>query len=85
MVQSIKLKIVCTLIISILFLIQHVWTFELGTQEGINSPLWTFVGFQQQDRKVSQNLNNITFYRPPVRSAQCVISTKSYLDSGIFF
>ena len=29
---------------------QNLWTFELGTQEGINVPLWKFVAFQQNDR-----------------------------------
>ena len=31
----------------------------------------------------THSLNNITFYRPPVTSAQCVISTQKYPDSGI--
>ena len=26
---------------------QSFWTFELGTQEGLNVPLWTIVGFHQ--------------------------------------
>ena len=30
---------------------QNFWTFELGTQEGINIPIWIFVGFQQNDRQ----------------------------------
>ena len=29
---------------------QNVWTFELGTQEGINIPTWIFVVFEQNDR-----------------------------------
>ena len=29
---------------------QNLWTFELGTQEGINVPIWIFVAFQQSDR-----------------------------------
>ena len=28
---------------------QNLWTFELGTQEGINVPIWIFVAFQQND------------------------------------
>ena len=55
---------------------QNLWTFELGTQEGINNPIWIIVGFQQQDRQDSQNQNNDTFYRPPVTSAQCIIGTE---------
>ena len=62
---------------------QNIWTFELGTQEGINVPIWIFVGFQQNDRQNDQNLNNDTFYRPLVTSAQCIIGTEKYPDSGI--
>ena len=62
---------------------QNLWTFELGTQEGINVPRWIFVAFQQNDRQNDQNLNNDTFYRPLVTSAQCIIGTEKYPDSGI--
>ena len=61
---------------------QNFWTFELGTQEGINFPIWIFVGFQQNDRQHDQNLNNDTFVRLPVISAQVVIGTERYPDSG---
>ena len=59
------------------------WTFELGTQKTINVPVWIIVGFQQRDRQDSQNLNNDTFYRPPLTSAQCIIGTEKYLDNSI--
>ena len=62
---------------------QNLWNFELGTQEGINVPIWIFVAFQQNDRQNDQNLNNDTFYRPQVTSAQCIIGTEKYPDSGI--
>ena len=62
---------------------QNVWTFELGTQEGINIPMYIFVAFQQNDRQNDQNLNNDTFVRLPVISAQVVIGTERYPDSGI--
>ena len=62
---------------------QNLWNFELGTQEGINVPIWIIIGFQQQDRQNSQNENNDTFYRPPVTSAQCIIGTEKYPDSAI--
>ena len=62
---------------------QNFWTFELGSQEGINIPTWIFVGFQQNDRQHDQNLNNDTFVRLPVISAQVVIGTERYPDSGI--
>ena len=62
---------------------QNFWTFELGTQEGINIPTWIFVGFQQNDRQHDQNLNNDTFVRLPVISAQVVFGTERYPDSAI--
>ena len=62
---------------------QNVWTFELGTQEGVNIPSWIFVAFQQNDRHHDQNLNNETFVRLPVISAQVVIGTERYPDSAI--
>ena len=62
---------------------QNLWTFELGTQRGINVPSWVFVGFQQRNRQDSQKLNNDTFYRPPVTSAQCITGTEKNPDSGI--
>ena len=62
---------------------QNLWTFEIGTQEGINVPVWIFVAFQQNDRQKDQNLNNDTFYRPLVTSAQCIIGTEKYPDSSI--
>ena len=62
---------------------QNLWNFELGTQEGINVPIWIIIGFQQQNRQNSQNENNDTFYRPSVISAQCIIATEKYPDSGI--
>ena len=33
---------------------QSLWTFELGTQEGIIVPIWNIVGFQQRARQDSQ-------------------------------
>ena len=52
---------------------QNFWTFELGTQEGLNVPIWISVVFQQSDRQLDQNLNNDAFYRMPVSAAQCII------------
>ena len=42
-----------------------------------------FVVFQQNDRQHDQNLNNDTFVRLPVISAQVVIGTERYPDSGL--
>ena len=64
---------------------QNFGTFELRTQEVVNIPIWIIVGFQHRDRQDSQNLNNDASYRPPVTSAQGVVSAEKYLDSGIFF
>ena len=64
---------------------QNLWNFELGSQENMNVPIWIIIGFQQQDRQDSQNLNNDTFCRLPVVSAQCVIGTENYPDTGILF
>ena len=62
---------------------QNLWNFELGRQENMNVLIWIIIGFQQQDRQGSQNLNNDTFYRLPVVSAQCVIGTEKCRDTGI--
>ena len=62
---------------------QNVWNFELGSQENMNVPIWIFIGFQQQDRQDSQNLNNDTFCRLPVISSQCIIGTEKYPDTAI--
>ena len=40
---------------------QKHWTYELGTQEGVNVPIWIYVVFQQSNRQHDQNLNNDTF------------------------
>ena len=62
---------------------QNLWSFELGTQEGVHVPRWIVIGFQQSDRQNDQNLNNDTFCRPPVTNAQCIIGTEKYPDSAI--
>ena len=62
---------------------QNLWKFELGSQENMNVPIWIIIGFQQQDRQDSQNLNNDTFCRLPVVSAQSIIGTENYPDAGI--
>ena len=49
----------------------------------MNVPIWIIIGFQQQDRQDSQNLNNDTFCRIAVVGAHCVIGTENYPDAGI--
>ena len=62
---------------------QNLWKFELGSQESMKVPKWIILGFQQQDRQDSQKLNNDTFCRLPVVSAQCIIGKEKYPDAGI--
>ena len=62
---------------------QNLWNFELGSQENMNVPIWIIIGFQQRARQDSQNLNNDTFCRLPVVSAQCVSGTEKDPDAGI--
>ena len=62
---------------------QNLWSFELGTREGINIPIWTIIGFQQRERQDTQTMNNDTFYRPSVSIAQCIIGTGKYTDTAI--
>ena len=62
---------------------QNLWRFDLGSEENINVSIWIFIGFQQQDRQDSQNLNNDAFCRLSVVSAQCIIGTEKYPDAGI--
>ena len=62
---------------------QNIWNFELGSQENMNVPIWIIIGFQQQDRQDSQNLNNDTFCRLPIVNAQCIIGTEKYPDASI--
>ena len=62
---------------------QNLRSFKLGTQEGINVPIWIIVGFHQRDRHDSQISNNDTFYRPPVTIAHCIIGTEKYPGSAI--
>ena len=62
---------------------QNLWNFELGSHENMNVPIWVIICFQQRDRQDSQNLNNDTFCRLPVVSAQGIIGTEKYPDAGI--
>ena len=64
---------------------QNFWTFELGTQEGVNIPILIYVAFQQHDRQHDQNLNNDIFYRKPVTSTQCIIGTEKKPDTATLF
>ena len=63
---------------------QKLWNLELGSHENMNVPIWIIIGFQQRNRKDTQKLNNDTFCRLPVTSAQCIIGREKYPDAGIF-
>ena len=62
---------------------ENLCSFELGTQAGINVPIWIIVGFQQRDRQDSQKLNSDTFFRPPITSAQGIVWTEKSPDAAI--
>ena len=62
---------------------RKLWQFHLGTEEGLNMPIFIIIGFQQQDRENSQILNIDTFCRLPVTSAQCNIGSEKNLDSAM--
>ena len=62
---------------------QNLWNFELGSHENMKVPIWSIIGFQQRDRQDSQTLNNDTFCRLPVVSAQCIIGTEKYPNAAI--
>ena len=63
---------------------QNLWNFGMGSQENMNFLIWIIIGFQQQDRQDSQNLDNDTFCRLPVVSAQYVIGTGKNPDACLF-
>ena len=62
---------------------QKFWCFKLGCQEGVNVPIWNYVVFRQKNRQNDHNLNNDTFVRPPITSAQVIIGTEKNPDNGI--
>ena len=41
---------------------QNLWTFQLGSQDGIIVCIWFFVRYQQRDRQNSAMENNGNFY-----------------------
>ena len=49
---------------------QNHWIYGIGSQQEMNNPIWIIMGLQRRDRKDSQILNNDTFCRLPVTSAQ---------------
>ena len=54
-------------------------TLELGTEEGMDIPIWIIVGFQKRDRQDSQNMNNDMFRRTPVTSSQTLSGAEDIL------
>ena len=62
---------------------KKLWNFEIGSKEGMNFPIWFVIGLQQRDRQDLQNLNNGTFGRLTVTSAQSIIGSEKRPDSGI--
>ena len=62
---------------------QFLWFFDSRTQERINISIWIVESFQQRGRQYNQNLNNDSFFRPPITSVQCIAGTEKYPDSSI--
>ena len=58
---------------------QTLRSFELGSQENTNVPIWITVGFHQKERQGSQNLSKESFFRLPITSAQCIAGTEKIL------
>ena len=61
---------------------------KFGSQENMKVPIWKIIGFQQRDEQDSRNLNNKkmnndSFCRLVVTTAQCIIDTEKHLDIGI--
>ena len=55
---------------------ENLWKFKSGSPDSMNVPVWNLIVNQQRDRQDSQNLNNDTFCRLAVNSAQCIIGTE---------
>ena len=51
-------------------------------REGIELQNYVIVGFSQRDRLTNQ-LRNISFYRPQVSFAQCILGAEKYADAGM--
>ena len=58
---------------------QNEWRFELGGGEGFDITFHVKEAFQRRNRINSQLLKNISFYRPLVASAQCILRTENLL------
>ena len=52
-----------------------IWTFELGVGDANDIPLNVIVGLMQRGQFDQQHQNNVTFCRPSVVNAQCIIGT----------
>ena len=59
------------------------WQFQIGVEESTNISIFIIIGFQQQDRENSQNLNFDPFIRLPITSAQCLIGSEKYSNSAV--
>ena len=62
---------------------QNLWNFELGSQENMNVAIWNIIGIQRRYIPDPPNLNNDTFCRLPVISAQFIIGTQKHPNGGI--
>ena len=62
---------------------QKTWNFQIGAQGGVNLPIWIVIGFQQQKRQDTQDLNNDSFCRLPVTSCHCIIGMENYPGAAL--
>ena len=62
---------------------QNLWNFKLGSNENMIVLIGIFIGFQQRALQDSKNLNNNTFCKLSVTSAQAFIGTENYPYAGI--
>ena len=58
------------------------WTFELGSGDCIDIPIYVLVGFMLRDQFYQQHQNIDTFYRPSVVNAQRIIGSEKFPDAG---
>ena len=60
------------------------WIFKLGVADGTDTPIYVIVGFTRRDQIDQQHQNKVTFYKPNVVKAQCIIGRLKIPDAGIY-
>ena len=62
---------------------EKLWSFEIGNSKMNKRIYLDYCGFSTE-RQGSQNLKNVSFYRPPLTNAQCVIETENLFGFSYF-